>query len=201
MRKTAYRDAMHPLLRRAVLVLRRSIAVCWSLSWWTTAGLRDRRTRPTGMRLLVLGLLVGALVGWSNGKIIHVIQEKELPRPVTPPPAGATWARVMTTGYCPCWRCCGLEANGHTSINRDVSTHPFGLASDPGMMPYHTELQIPGYGQAEVDDTGGRMRQDARKDLFHLDLRFVTHEEAQRWGVRWMWIAVPRDSKAAALAP
>lgn len=188
---------MHPFLRRIVLVLRRVIAACWSLSWWTTAGLRDRRTRPTGIRLLVLGLLAGALIGWSNGKVIHVVQEKELPKPVTPAPPGRAWARVMTTGYCPCWRCCGWDATGHTATNRDVSVYPFGLASDRQMMPYDTELMVPGYGQAVVDDTGGRMRQDARKGLFHLDLRFTSHDEALRWGVRWMWIAVPLGTKAA----
>jgi 3D (Asp-Asp-Asp) domain-containing protein len=190
---------MKRLLRHLFLLLRHLLNLTWSFSWWMTAGLRQNSTRSTGLRLLALGLAVGALIGWANGTVVHVIQEKDLPRPVTQPPPGMAWARAMTTGYCPCWRCCGVGSDGHTSTRRDVRDYPFGLAVDSGLMPYGTQVLVPGYGLADADDTGGAMRQHARDGLLHIDLRFKTHAEAQRWGVRWLWIAVPDGIRAAHL--
>ena len=65
---------------------------------------------------------------------------------------------IKATGYCPCWRCCGAFANGHTAINRDVMKYPFGIAVEPKLLPYRIELDVPGYGRAMVDDTGGASR-------------------------------------------
>jgi 3D (Asp-Asp-Asp) domain-containing protein len=118
---------------------------------------------------------------------------------VLPPPAGTRWVPVKTTGYCPCWRCCGAFANGRTAINRDVQQFPFGIAVEPKLLPYRIELDVPGYGRALVDDTGGAMRQSAQQGTVHLDLRFETHQTALNWGVRRMWIAVPETAPAAHL--
>lgn len=169
--------------------------------WWF-AGLADRRTWFPGVRLLAVGVLIGVAVGWSYGRIFHVvvIEETSLPRPVTDPPPGCAWVRVLTTGYCPCQLCCGLFANGHTAINRDVRQFPFGIAVAPTLIPYRLGLEVPGYGSAMVDDTGGAMRQDALQNVVHLDLRFVTHAEARRWGRRRMWIALPLGAPAVRIA-
>jgi 3D (Asp-Asp-Asp) domain-containing protein len=188
---------MKRFLRHLVILLRHLLNAAWAFSWWMTEGLRRSSSRATGLRLLALGLAVGALIGWSNGKVIHIVNETELPRPVTPPPPGTVWARAMTTGYCPCWRCCGVGADGHTATRRDVRDYPFGIAVDSGLLPYGNTIVVPGYGIAQTDDTGGAMRQDAKRGLLHLDLRFKTHAEAERWGVRWLWIAVPSGSEAA----
>ncbi len=188
------------LLRLLWLSVRRILQYAWRFSWWTTAGLRDARIRPKGLRLLGLGLAIGFLVGWANSEVIHVFTDRgSMPKPVTPPPPGMAWARVLTTGYCPCTSCCGPNAIGRTAINNDVRAHPYGIAADKGLMPYRTSLYVPGYGIADVDDTGGAMRQDARRGRFHLDLRFTDHAQARRWGVRWMWIAVPAGVGAASL--
>ncbi len=188
------------ILRLLWLFVRRVVNWSCRFSWWTTAGLRDARTRPTGLRLLCLGLAVGVLIGWANSEVIHVLIDRGgMPKPVTPPPPGMAWAHVLTTGYCPCTICCGPNASGHTSTNRDVRSYPFGIAVDPGLMPYRYNLYVPGYGIADVDDTGGAMREDARRGRFHIDLRFTDHQQARRWGVRWMWIAVPAGTGAAAL--
>jgi 3D (Asp-Asp-Asp) domain-containing protein len=171
------------------------------LRWWF-AGLSGRGLWP-GARLALAGLAIGWLVGWSAGMTLKivVIEEKQLPRPVLPPPMGARWVPVKTTGYCPCWRCCGAFANGRTAINRDVQKFPFGIAVEPRLLPYRLELDVPGYGRALVDDTGGAMRQSAQQGTVHLDLRFETHQTALNWGVRRMWIAVPETAPAAQLAP
>jgi 3D (Asp-Asp-Asp) domain-containing protein len=187
-------------MRTLTKVLRWIIDAAWSVAWWSVEGLRRASMRSTGIRLLAVGLIVGWLLGWSNGKVIHVVTETELPRPVTPPPTGMVWARTKTTGYCPCWRCCGWGADGPTSIGRDVRDHPYGIAVDSGLVSYGTGLLVPGYGYAAADDTGGAMRQDARNGVLHIDLRFKTHDEAARWGVRWLWLAVPAGSAAGRAA-
>jgi 3D (Asp-Asp-Asp) domain-containing protein len=172
------------------------------LAWWFS-GLADRRSWFPGVRLLALGAALGLVVGWGCGRILHVlvVEETSLPKPVTSPPPGAAWVHVLTTGYCPCALCCGLFANGHTAINREVATYPFGIAVAPTLIPYREVIEVPGYGTAMVDDTGGAMRQDAAlHHIVHLDLRFITHSEARRWGRRWMWISLPADGPAALLA-
>ena len=49
------------------------------------------------------------------------------------------------------------------------------------------------------DETGDAMRQSAKQGIVHFDLRFITHSEAKRWGVRHMYIALPADIPAANL--
>lgn len=119
------------------------------------------------------------------------------PPPATPPPPGTRWVEVKTTGYCPCARCCGKDADGYTARMRDVSRFPHGIAVDPELIPYEMWLDIPGYGHHMVDDTGGAMRQSGKRDIVHMDLRFKTHAQARRWGVRWMWVAIPQRAPAA----
>ena len=173
-----------------------------ALGWWFAA-LTDRRGWFPGSRLIIAGLLVGFLVGWSTGYRyrVVVIEETSLPRPVIDPPPGLRWVRALTTGYCPCFRCCGLFADGRTAINREVSKFPFGLAVAKSLIPFRTLVDVPGYGLAMVDDTGGAMRQDATRGVVHLDLRFVGHQQARQWGRRWLWLALPAASGAAVLAP
>jgi 3D (Asp-Asp-Asp) domain-containing protein len=108
--------------------------------------------------------------------------------------------KVLTTGYCPCAICCAGSVDGKTSINRDVREHPFGYATDPGLLKPRIRLDVPGYGTAIVDDTGGAMRQNARRGIIHLDLRFPDHQQARRWGRKVLWIAVPAESGAARLS-
>jgi hypothetical protein len=50
-----------------------------------------------------------------------------------------------------------------------------------------------------VDDTGGAMRQSAKQGIVHFDLRFITHAEARRWGVRHLYVALPAGMPAAQL--
>jgi 3D (Asp-Asp-Asp) domain-containing protein len=171
------------------------------LAWWFS-GLSAGRGWFPGLRLIAVGLAAGLALGWGSGRILHilVVEETSLPRPVTAPPPGAAWVHVLTTGYCPCALCCGVFANGHTAINRDVAIYPFGIAVAPTLIPYREVIEVPGYGAAMVDDTGGAMRQDAElRHLVHLDLRFTNHAEARRWGRRWMWISLPADGPAARL--
>ncbi len=109
---------------------------------------------------------------------------------------GSRWARVLTTAYCPCDRCCGRWADGTTSLGVVVADHPRGIAADHSLVPPGTEVFVPGYGWAPVDDTGATMRESSLRGIVHLDLRFLDHDEARRWGRRWLWVAV-RSPEAA----
>lgn len=98
---------------------------------------------------------------------------------------------VKATAYCPGACCCGKYADGRTSIGDDASVED-GVAADPRMIPYRTRLRIPGLGIREVDDTGGAMRAASRDGRYHIDIRFVDHDEALRWGVRYLTVEVMR---------
>ncbi|MHC5068540.1 MAG: 3D domain-containing protein [Planctomycetota bacterium] len=137
------------------------------------------------------------------GYVVREYQQRsDMPsRPVVPPQPGMAWVLTLTTGYCPCGKCCGKDADGRTAINRDVTRFPYGIAASdkPKMLAYRTWVSVPGYGEAMVDDCGGAMRQSARVGRVHLDLRFKDHDEARRWGRQWHWLELPADSPAAAL--
>ncbi|MBA3686474.1 MAG: 3D domain-containing protein [Planctomycetes bacterium] len=176
----------------------------WRATW------RGRSGDVGGARLvgvcLGLGFLAGCLFMWAGGQsptVRHVLygEAGELPRPVTEPPPGTAWVRVLTTGYCPCAICCAGSDDGITSKGRDVRRHPHGIASDPKLVTPWLSLDIPGYGRAIVDDTGGAMRQSGKAGIVHLDLRFAGHEQARRWGRRILWIAMPAGAPASGLPP
>lgn len=107
--------------------------------------------------------------------------------------------RMKVTAYCPCAKCCGSwSRHRKTSIGDDAAMCD-GVAADPRLLPYRTKLFIPGVGIREVDDTGGAMRQSAKKGIYHIDVRFRTHAEARRFGVKWLNVTVletkPRRSR------
>jgi len=161
--------------------------------WWVLAG-------------LACGFIFGIAAAARAPDIrylvepIMTVRESDLPQPVTPPPPGMVWAFAQTTGYCPCTICCGKN-DGITASGRNAYEYPWGIAAGRlSWVPKNTWMMVPGYGYALVDDTGGAMRQSAKRGIIHLDLRFVTHQNARRWGVRRMWIAIPAGSELSRLA-
>jgi len=122
-------------------------------------------------------LVVTAFFPGQEESTAKVTKPEPKPAPAIPP------KKVMkVTAYCPCARCCGKYADGKTSIGKDASTP--GVAADPRLLAYGTRLDIPGIGILAVDDTGGAMRQSAKKGIWHIDVRFPTHQEALQWGVK-----------------
>lgn len=168
--------------------------------WWFAA-LLDRRSWFGGIRLIITGVLIGLIFSYGTVRYYRliIVEETRMPKPVINPPAGTIWVNTLTTGYCPCSLCCGLFSDGRTSTNRSVKSFPFGIAADPQLIPYRTMVDVPGYGLAMVDDTGGAMRQSAAKQRVHFDLRFQTHSQARNWGRRWIYLALPIQSQAAHL--
>ena len=179
--------------------VRQRLAAHWR---WLRPGVRSTPARVA----LIYAIFIALLLGYGTRYLSQddttqgrhtAVPNANVPRPVTTPPAGHKWVLVKTTGYCPCPICCGEHANGRTAINRDVEKYPFGLASERKLFPYRTWLTVPGYGHAMVDDTGGAMRQSAKSQVPHLDLRFRTHQDARNWGVQWKWLAVPETMPVA----
>jgi len=65
------------------------------------------------------------------------------------------------------------------------------------VLPYGTRLFVPGYLEQsypqtawEVDDTGSRMRDDWRKGVIHIDLRYRGIDTANQWKpkMREVWV-------------
>lgn len=125
------------------------------------------------------GVLVEA--GAAVEEVLEVIEPVAEPEPET--------VAVKVTAYCACVKCCEKDADGRTAwwrgVSRGYANHR-GAAVAPKLIPYGTWLDIPGYGRVQVDDTGGAMRQAARKGITHIDLRFNTHSEALAWGVQYL---------------
>ncbi len=121
---------------------------------------------------------------------------KEKTEAVKPVVAGQV-VKMKVTAYCPCEKCCGKwalrQAQGkRTTATGDDAYVCDGVAADFELLPKRTLLEIPGAGVKEVDDTGGAMRKAARQNppVYHIDLRFPTHKEALKWGVKWLEVRV-----------
>ena len=115
---------------------------------------------------------------------------------IRPPPDARCFAVPMeTTGYCNCGKCCNWESTwlglGDPVVSRgphkgDVKKVGFTssgtearrgtIAADLSRYPYGTILEIPGYGQGRVEDTGSAIKGD------HIDLWFSDHDRALQWG-------------------
>jgi 3D (Asp-Asp-Asp) domain-containing protein len=94
------------------------------------------------------------------------------------------WPRKMlVTAYCPCTECCGPGAIGVTASGRPVSANGGRFVAADADIPFGAFLVIPGYNDGkpvEVLDRGGAIKGD------HLDVFFPTHEQAKRWGAKWL---------------
>jgi 3D (Asp-Asp-Asp) domain-containing protein len=143
---------------------------------------RDNSTRPHWPYTLSLGLYAVAglilyagidldsslpvVVDYRSG----VIFEAGTLLPVKP---------YKVTGYCPCPHCCGRWSDGITASGTKA-TQGRTIAGDPTHFDMGTCLSLPGLGQRTVEDTGSAIK--GRR----IDVYFDSHEDALRWGVRWL---------------
>jgi 3D (Asp-Asp-Asp) domain-containing protein len=88
------------------------------------------------------------------------------------------------TAYTPDFRSCGVFSDGLTS-QMDNAYRLDGVAACPDVLPYRSGVYIPGFGIKEVDDTGGAMRQAAKKGYYHIDIRMKSNKEAENFGIKW----------------
>lgn len=61
------------------------------------------------------------------------------------------------------------------------------IAADTDYYPFGTRMHVPGYGWGKVTDRGGAIKGPDRIDLY-----FQSHQEAQRWGRKWLEVTIER---------
>ncbi len=98
-------------------------------------------------------------------------------------PVDNSLQRVIVTGYCSCPVCCGSNATGVTASGKKAQLGT--IAADTSIFPFGTKLNVPGYGDGVVEDTGSRVKG------YRIDVWFPTHEQAVKWGSREMFVALP----------
>ena len=98
-------------------------------------------------------------------------------------PVDNSLQRVIVTGYCSCPVCCGPNASGVTASGTKAQIGT--IAADTSIFPFGTKLNVPGYGDGVIEDTGSRVKG------YHIDVWFPTHEQAVNWGSREMFVALP----------
>ena len=82
---------------------------------------------------------------------------------------------MEVTAYCGCEKCCGSYADGVTASGYKLQEGSKVVAA-PKNIPFGTEIYIPGYGLATVEDRGGAIKGN------RIDVYFHTHKEALQWG-------------------
>ena len=126
---------------------------------------------------------------------------------------GGYWqaTEAVLTAYDPCKACCGRRAVGLTATGVDTRSRPYGIAADSDALPYGIIVWIPaGLGyldrsrpddegrQFPVDDTGGILRRRTRATgVLHLDLRFIHHGNAVRFGIKTATVYVWHPAQEA----
>lgn len=112
----------------------------------------------------------------------RVAAEKAAARPKT------RTMRMLVTAYCPCERCCAGFSDGVTACGRSVySNRSRFVAADTRLLPFGKKVSIPGYYDGvpvPVYDRGGRIK--GRR----LDVFFLSHSRARKWGARWLNVTV-----------
>ncbi len=96
--------------------------------------------------------------------------------------------QMRVTAYCPCQKCCGKYSDGVTAAGHKIRPGDAFVAADREYS-FGTEMVIAGYknGQpVKVLDRGGVIRGN------RLDVFFDSHQEALKWGVRYIDVKVRR---------
>lgn len=92
---------------------------------------------------------------------------------------GKSLGKFVITAYCTCRVCCGVYSGGNRTASGTVPTSNRTIAVDTSVIPFRTKVVI--NGQVYVaEDRGGAIK-GKRIDMF-----FMTHKEALRWGRRTM---------------
>ncbi len=100
-------------------------------------------------------------------------------KPVYADSHGESLGKFVITAYCTCRVCCGVYSGRNRTASGTVPTSNRTIAVDTSVIPFGTKVVI--NGQVYVaEDRGGAIK-GKRIDMF-----FMTHKEALRWGRRTM---------------
>lgn len=169
------------------------------------------------LRLTALGVALVPLASFTPPPVIMPLPPTPMTVPVPPEEpepqpyvaSGPTVyvIRCLVTAYTP--KDAYTPYTGITSTGTRTADDPHGVAADPKIIPYGSQVMIPGYDPTRyrpanswwpVDDTGGFLRKSWRNDgVVHLDLRFRKIKNALAWGSRWVDVEVvlPEDATDA----
>ncbi len=100
-------------------------------------------------------------------------------KPVYADSHGESLGKFVITAYCTCRVCCGVYSGRNRTASGTVPTSNHTIAVDTSVIPFGTKVVI--NGQVYVaEDRGGAIK-GKRIDMF-----FMTHKEATRWGRKTM---------------
>ncbi len=92
---------------------------------------------------------------------------------------GEKLGKFVITAYCTCRICCGVYSGRNRTASGTVPTSNRTIAVDTSVIPFGTKVVI--NGQVYVaEDRGGAIKGN------RIDMFFMTHKEALRWGRRTM---------------
>ena len=115
-------------------------------------------------------------------------QAHQRPIPAPDSPVSERTAEIWRiTAYCPCEKCCGRFSDGITASGSPAKGK---LIAAPKSIPFHTWIDIPGYGYAEVLDRGSAIKGN-RLDVFFDDTPTKTgHQRALEWGIQYLEVKI-----------
>lgn len=117
--------------------------------------------------------------GGGNGSGDTTAKGGKKGEPVYASTHGESLGKFVITAYCTCRICCGVYSGGNRTASGTVPTSNHTIAVDTSVIPFGTKVVI--NGQVYVaEDRGGAIK-GKRIDMF-----FMTHNEALRWGRRTM---------------
>ena len=137
---------------------------------------------------------IGVVYAKAGGRITLLsatVAELDNSEPI--PEQSGQWqtVRMRVTAYCPCEKCCGEYSNGQTACGHKIRPGDVFVAADK-KYSFGTEMLVAGYNNAEpvkVLDRGGAIRGN------RLDVFFTSHEEALKWGVKYLDVKVCRSGQ------
>jgi len=97
--------------------------------------------------------------------------------------------RARVTAYAPLDNKSGICADGNPTVTATGTSARRGVvAVDPTEIPYFTTVNVPGYGIASAEDTGGAIRNYT--EGVAIDVLVDTYEEAMEWGVQYLDVEI-----------
>ena len=130
--------------------------------------------------------IVGVAYAKTDGQIIPLSTTVADSKPVLERSSEWQTVRMRVTAYCSCPKCCGEYSGGPTACGHKILSGDTFVAADK-KYSFGTKMLIPGYSNGEpvkVLDRGGAIRGD------RLDVFFGSHEEALKWGVKYIDVKV-----------
>lgn len=130
--------------------------------------------------------IVGAAYAKADGQIISLSTTVADSKPALERSSEWQTVRMRVTAYCSCPKCCGEYSGGPTACGHKILPGDTFVAADK-KYSFGTEMLIAGYNNGEpvkVLDRGGAIRGD------RLDVFFASHEEALKWGVKYLDVKV-----------